>query len=151
MEYKGLDKINQKLLSLLIEDSRISYAEMARQTHLSRVAVRERINNMIEEGIISRFTTVVAAEKVGYPLAVFLEITVEPHLLEKIAEQLGTKERIKVVYQLTGAATLHVQAFLENPDALAKFLQKEVYPIEGIKNVESYMLLKKFKSDLTVR
>ncbi|HCX78336.1 MAG TPA: AsnC family transcriptional regulator, partial [Firmicutes bacterium] len=59
MDFKNLDSINQKILDLLTKDSRISYAEIARQTHLSRVAVRERINNLISAGIITQFTTVV--------------------------------------------------------------------------------------------
>jgi len=151
MDFQNIDHINQKLLELLSENSRISYAEMARQTHLSRVAVRERINNMVKKGIISEFTTVVSANRIGFPLSVFLEVEVEPRMLYHVAERLGAQDRVKIVYQMTGSTALHVHAFLEDSDALATFLQNQVYTIEGVNNVQSSILLKSFKSDLTIR
>ena len=51
-----LDKTDIRILKLLANDSRISYAEIAREVHLSRMAVRERVMKMLEEGIIERFT-----------------------------------------------------------------------------------------------
>lgn len=51
-----LDNINTKILQLLTEDSRQSYQEIADIVNLSRSAVNKRINQMLEEGIIKRFT-----------------------------------------------------------------------------------------------
>lgn len=150
MNFSNLDSINQKILELLIKDSRISYAEIARQTHLSRVAVRERINNLIDEGIITQFTTVIQAEKVGFPLSVFLEVGVEPKKMTSIAKSLAAQDKVKIIYQMTGSTALHVHAFMENNDSLVDFLQQHVYTIDGITNVEISMLLKRFKSDLTI-
>lgn len=150
MEFSNLDAINIKILQLLTKDSRISYAELARQTHLSRVAVRERIYSMTKKGIISQFTTVVHADKVGFPLSVFLEVEVEPQKMASVAKSLAAQERVKIIYQMTGSTALHVHAFLEDADALAEFLQNDVYVIDGVSNVESFMLLKRFKSDLTI-
>ena len=150
MNFKNLDSINQKILDLLTKDSRISYAEIARQTHLSRVAVRERINNLISDGIITQFTTVVQAEKVGFPLSVFLEVGVEPNKMISVAKSLVAQDKVKIVYQMTVSTALHVHAFMEDNDSLVDFLQKHVYTIDGITNVGISMLLKRFKSDLTV-
>ena len=51
-----LNKIDMDILSLLANDCRVSYAEIAREVHLSRMAVRERVMKMTEEGIIEKFT-----------------------------------------------------------------------------------------------
>ena len=42
-----LDKTDIRILKLLANDSRISYAEIAREVHLSRMAVRERVMKML--------------------------------------------------------------------------------------------------------
>ena len=60
-----LDKTDIRILKLLANDSRISYAEIAREVHLSRMAVRERVMKMLEEGIIERFTVQLNSKKVG--------------------------------------------------------------------------------------
>ncbi|HCX78337.1 MAG TPA: AsnC family transcriptional regulator, partial [Firmicutes bacterium] len=60
------------------------------------------------------------------------------------------QDKVKIVYQMTGSTALHVHAFMEDNDSLVDFLQKHVYTIDGITNVEISMLLKRFKSDLTV-
>lgn len=150
MHFKGLDEVNRKILEHLTEDSRISYAELARKIHLSRVAVRERINNMIKEGIISQFTTVVNASKVGYPVPAFLEIEVQPEKIQGVIAELKAKDEIKTIYQKTGSAAVQAHAFLESTEQLNEFLQEEVYLIEGIEDVDCHLLLRCFKSDLTI-
>ena len=69
-----LDKTDIRILKLLANDSRISYAEIAREVHLSRMAVRERVMKMLEEGIIERFTVQLNSKKVGLDTPVFLQI-----------------------------------------------------------------------------
>ena len=67
-----LDKTDIKILKLLANDSRISYAEIAREVHLSRMAVRERVMKMVEEGVVERFTVQLDSKKVGLNTPVFL-------------------------------------------------------------------------------
>jgi len=150
LRFKGLDEVNRKILEHLTEDSRISYAELARKIHLSRVAVRERINNMIKEGIISQFTTVVNASKVGYPVPAFLEIEVRPEKIQGVISELKNKDEIKAIYQKTGSTAVQAHAFLESTEKLNEFLQEEVYLIEGIEGVDCQLLLSCFKSDLNI-
>ena len=68
-----LDKTDIKILKLLANDSRISYAEIAREVHLSRMAVRERVMKMVEEGVVERFTVQLDSKKVGLNTPVFLK------------------------------------------------------------------------------
>lgn len=57
-----LDATDYAILEILKEDGRCSYSDIAEQVHLSRVAVRERINTMKENGIILGFTIVIDAK-----------------------------------------------------------------------------------------
>ena len=43
-----MDETDYEILEILKGDGRCSYSDIAEQVHLSRVAVRERINNMKE-------------------------------------------------------------------------------------------------------
>ena len=47
-----MDPVDRKIVALLMENARLPIAEIARQVHLSRVAVRERLNRLVEEKFI---------------------------------------------------------------------------------------------------
>ena len=43
MYLDGLDKLDQKIIQLLIENARISYSDIGEEIEISRVAVKARI------------------------------------------------------------------------------------------------------------
>lgn len=79
-----LDETDKKILSILHEEGRISYTDLGKRVGLSRVAVQTRINNLMEEGIIEKFTAVINPVKVGIPVSVFFNVEVEPKYLEAV-------------------------------------------------------------------
>lgn len=141
-----LDKTDIRILKLLANDSRISYAEIAREVHLSRMAVRERVMKMLEEGIIERFTVQLDSKKVGLDTAIFLKIKIVPNMLDDVANELSKHPKIESIYAMTGKNELHVHAFVENVQALQKFIFEEVYKIDGITEVDYNIMVKKYKS-----
>jgi Lrp/AsnC family leucine-responsive transcriptional regulator len=146
-----LDKIDRKIIELLTQDARMSMAEIARKVHLSRVAVRERVNRLVDKGVIQEFTTVVDSAALGYSIHAFFEIEVIPTQLEQVAKELAKREQVTVVYQMTGSTTLHVHAFLKDTRDLATFLKEHIYSIPGVVNVSTNLLLQGFKSVLSFR
>ncbi len=69
---KKVDATNRKILGLLMENARISYAEIGRCVHLSRVAVRDRIKQMEDDGgVITQYSAIVDRSALGLDLAVF--------------------------------------------------------------------------------
>jgi len=85
----SLDNHNLKILRMLIEDSRTSLTEVSRNAGLSRCAVKNRIEKLFNEGIISGSTVVLNSSLVGFRRTVFFEFKTNPHepwlakLLEK--------------------------------------------------------------------
>ncbi len=148
---KRVDATDRKILGLLAENARISYAEIGRQVHLSRVAVRDRIKQMEEDGVIVKYSAIIDRTALGLDLAVFLEIEVLPSRIEAVASQLAKMKEITIVYQMTGPTILHVHIFIENSDKLSKFLNDKVYPLEGVTRTSVYMLLKEYKTDLSIK
>lgn len=145
MEYR-LDETDNKILDLLSMDSRLSYAELGRLVNLSRVSVRERVNKLIESGIIERFSVIINPKKVGLNLSVFFEIDVHPHKLEEVAKALAQNNHVLSVNQMTGPSRIHAHAALRDNIHLQQFLVQAVYSLPGINSVNSYVLLRGFKS-----
>ncbi|MFG6149887.1 Lrp/AsnC family transcriptional regulator [Halobacillus sp. B23F22_1] len=141
-----IDETDKKILELLIEDGRLSYAEIGKELELSRVAVRSRVNQLIECGVIEKFTAVVNSEKVGKEVSAFFEVDCEPRALVEVAENLANNPYVASCYQMTGPSTLHMHVLVSDFTELESFINKELYALQGITRVESHILLRRFKS-----
>lgn len=140
------DELDKKILEKLIENGRMSYVDIGKELNLSRVAVRDRIKAMMDEGIIERFTVVVNSEKVGKNVSAFFEVDCEPAHLVKVAEALAENPNVASCYQMTGPSTLHMHVLVSDFAQLENFVNNELYALEGITRVESHILLRRFKS-----
>ncbi|WP_053362303.1 Lrp/AsnC family transcriptional regulator [Bacillus sp. FJAT-27251] len=141
-----MDHIDMKILDLLMQNGRASYVDIAKGLGLSRVAVRERVNKLMDEGVIEQFTVVINSSKVGKEVSAFFNIDCDPGSLVKVAEALAENPNVASCYQMTGPSTLHTHVLVDNFQALERFINEELYALEGITRVDSQILLRRFKS-----
>jgi DNA-binding Lrp family transcriptional regulator len=144
--FNKLDLIDQEILKLLSENSRMSYVEIGKRVNLSRVAVKSRMEALEKEGIIERFSIVINPEKVGRMISAFFDIEAEPRLLLEVAQKITDLEAVTDVYQMTGSSNLHVHATLELNEDLERFLREELYPIQGIVKIDCNVIVSRFKT-----
>lgn len=144
-----IDDVDKKILQELINNSRMSYSDIAEKVHLSRVSVRERVIKLKQSGIIKRFTVFIDSAEIGLKTSVFFDIEVKANKILSVAKTLAEFSEVTIVYQTTGATSLHVHAQLENLDSIGDFMHNKLYSIDGITNVNSHILLKRYKSLLT--
>lgn len=149
MRFKNIDATDQKILKHLSENGRMSNAEIGRLLDLSRAAVRERINTLIEMGVIQRFTIVVDPRKAGTSLSVYFNIEVEWSKLDSVVDTLVKYEEMTNVYQMSGGPHLHSHAMLDDPDHVERFML-ELQKIDGITDVKSELLLRRFKEQYSI-
>lgn len=71
-----MDAIDLQILSVLREDGRAAWAELARQVGLSGPSVQERVKRLEEKGIISGFYARVNPEKVGLGVSAVVGVRV---------------------------------------------------------------------------
>ncbi|MFD1039932.1 Lrp/AsnC family transcriptional regulator [Virgibacillus byunsanensis] len=141
-----LDDTDKKIIELLTDNGRMSYVDIGKELGLSRVSVRERVQHLAKDGVIEKFTVVVNSEKFGKQVSAFFEVDCEPGSLVKVAEALANNPSVASCYQMTGPSTLHMHVLVEDSDDLEKFINNELYALEGITRVESHILLRRFKS-----
>lgn len=141
-----MDKKDQRILELLVGNGRMSYVDIGKELGLSRVAVRERVNQLIEEGVIEGFSAVINSEKVGKQVSAFFEVDCEPSSLVEVAQNLADNPSVASCYQMTGPSTLHMHVLVEDFKKLESFINEELYSLEGITRVESHILLRRFKN-----
>lgn len=78
-----IDDIDKQLLQLLQTQARLSITELAERVNLSATPCARRIKRLEEANIITGYHTRTDAQKLGYPLAVFIAISMDRHTAER--------------------------------------------------------------------
>jgi|Go1ome_4_1110791.scaffolds.fasta_scaffold18667_1 Lrp/AsnC family leucine-responsive transcriptional regulator len=151
MKSNTLDRADQQILDILIENSRTSLIEIADRVGLSRVAVKNRMDVLEQKGVIERYTIVLNPEKVGRNVSVFFDLQVQPAHLREVADRLIEEEAVTDVYLMTGPGKLHVHAVLEMNQDLEHFVLEKLYPLPGIEHISSDIIVSRIKTRKGIR
>ena len=94
------DKVDEKIINFLKEDSRESFVDIGKKLKLSESAVRRRVKNLVDSGTIKRFTVEVGEENATSAIVLIsVDSTTET---SKVSEKLAKLEGVKIVYEITG-------------------------------------------------
>ena len=93
-----LDELDVKILTLLQEDGRQSFREIAKNTHTSVPTIASRVERMQQLGIIKRFTVDIDQEKIeGHQTAVLI-IDVKPSESQAIVSRLSGLDEVVEIF-----------------------------------------------------
>lgn len=146
-----LDDIDRQLLSILRENGRASYTDLAKEVGLSRVAVQTRINTLIENGTIERFSCILNPEKLGISVSAFFNVEVQPKYLAIVADTLAEEPEVTSLYHMTGPSKLHMHGLFKSNDEMEQFMKEKLYVLPGIQSVDCQVLIKRYKSRMGMR
>src|SRR5687767_13776933 len=86
---KRMDAIDRKILSLLVEDGRRTYDDIARRVSLSAPSVKRRVDRMRKQGALEGFTAVVDHGAMGWNTEALVELFYRPGTtLDEVTETL---------------------------------------------------------------
>jgi DNA-binding Lrp family transcriptional regulator len=151
IENGQIDDIDRKIISALHANGRISYTDLAKDIGLSRVAVQARINTLMEEGVIERFTAVINPEKIGITVSAFFNVEVEPKYLHEAADRLADEPVVTSLYHMTGPSKLHMHGLFTSNQEMETFMREKLYPLPGIMGVDCQVLINRYKSRMGMR
>lgn len=100
-----LDDVDHKILAILAEDGRESYAALGERVGLSTAAVKRRVDRMRREGSIRRFTVDVEPAALGWTLEAFVELHCEGRVPPaRMREMVTTIPEVVEAWTVTGEA-----------------------------------------------
>lgn len=125
-ENGDIDAIDIRILEALVDDARISVAELARAVGLSRPSVSERVKRLEEAGVIEGYTLRINPKALGLPLAVWLRIRPVPGQLHKVADILQKMPEIVECDRITGADCFLARAHVRSVDDLESLIDQVI-------------------------
>jgi Lrp/AsnC family transcriptional regulator, leucine-responsive regulatory protein len=97
-----MDEINSRILTLLQEDARISYAELGREVGLTAPAVAERVRRLEADGIITGYHAEIDLEKAGRGMVAFVRLTSPHELGRQLSELVREIPEVLEFHHVTG-------------------------------------------------
>ena len=94
------DKIDEKIIGYLKEDSRESFVDIGKKLKLSESAIRRRVKNLVDSGTIKKFTLELGEE--NSTSAIVLVSVDSATDTSKVSLKLAKLEGVKTVYEITG-------------------------------------------------
>jgi Lrp/AsnC family transcriptional regulator for asnA, asnC and gidA len=129
-----LDDKDRRILNLLQENSRTSYMHIADELGVSEATVRYRVKNLIENGVISRFTVLLNPRKIGYPITGILLVKIAPDHFDEASKQISALDETRHVLQNTGEYNIVAVVKARSLEHLGD-LRKTVEAIPGIREL----------------
>ncbi len=94
------DKIDEKIIDFLRNDSRESFVDIGKKLKLSESAVRRRVKNLVSSGTIKKFTLEVGdANTTSAIVLISVDSTMDT---SKVSTKLTKLQGVKTVYEITG-------------------------------------------------
>lgn len=138
------DNTDRRILSLLMDDARISYLEIARECGISGPAVHQRMSRLKEAGVISGFHLMLNPKGMGYMTCAFIGIQVNltsNSTHEEVFEKIRQIPEIVECHHISGKYSLLVKVFTRNNEHLKKVIVEKIQSIPEITYTESFISL----------
>jgi len=134
--FKIMDIIDQKILELLKENSRISFNKISENINKTEATVRRRVKRLKDEGIIQKFT-------IDYDIdtgqKIYATIKIEPDFkdVKRILKELLSIEEVSNIWRLSGDCGLLLKVDLDSIEKFNPLIEDKISQITGIKIIET--------------
>lgn len=142
------DSTDWKILTHLQDNARLSNVELAQAVHLSPSPCLNRVRNLEESGIISRYVTLLDPIELGLKVSVFISVTLEKQVesaLDVFERAIKARPEVMECYLMTGDADYLLRVVVPDVQALERFILDFLTRIPGVGNIRSSFALKQVK------
>lgn len=128
------DAVDVHIISLLAQNGRISFADIANKVKLSQVAVKNRISTLLKEGILLIRGALNANR--FYTMSAGIQIEADSKTVEKLINRFEKKQEVYHLAKRSGRYSLAVGVLGHDIENIQEFVENEVRSFPGVKNLE---------------
>lgn len=136
------DKIDLKILSILMHDAKKTYAEIGKELFISGGTVHVRIKKLMDAKVILNSQLKVDYGKLGYDITSFLGIYLEKSkMYDDVSQKLGEIPEILEAHYTTGVYSIFAKIICKDTDHLRRIISDQIQQINGIQRTETFISL----------
>lgn len=137
-----IDELDKKILTLIQQNARVPFLEVARECDVSGAAIHQRVQKLVSMGVIKGSCFLFDPKMIGYSTCAYIGIFLEKagyyHQVVKELEKIP--EIIQCSYT-TGNYSMFIKVYARDNEHLKKILSDQLQKIEGIARTETFISL----------
>ena len=145
-----LDKKDEKILSELKKNARQPTKNISKKVNIPRVTVHDRIQKMVQNGIIKLFTVKTDYKKIDLPTNVFVFVAITPNNIthRDLANRISKLPGVLEVHMITGEYDLLIKVKGENIEEIGKIVIDKIRLMEGVSKSFTSVCLETIKEEM---
>ena len=124
---ENIDALDLKILGIISVNARIPFKDVAAVCGVSRAAIHQRVQRLIEAGVITGSGYTVCPKSIGYSTCTYVGIKLERgSMYKRVAAELDKIPEIVECHFTTGPYTLLVKRFSRDNEHLMDLLNNRI-------------------------
>ncbi len=137
-----IDNLDKKILGILSQNARIPFKDVAAECGVSRAAIHQRVQRLIEEGVITGSGFDVNPKSLGYSTCTYVGIILEKgSMYKEVVERLQHIPEIVECHFTTGPYTMLAKLYARDNEQLMDLLNNQMQTIPGVVSTETLISL----------
>jgi DNA-binding Lrp family transcriptional regulator len=132
-----MDELDREIVSILRQDARTPYTEIAEEVNISEGTVRNRVERLLEEGVIERFTVATRTGNVKAMIEVEVDIDVDT---AAVSEGIAEWEEVDFVWQVSGEEDIVVVVDATDTESVNDLITR-ARGMEDVMNTKTRLIL----------
>ena len=142
-----LDSANRAIIEQLQADGRRSYAAIASAVGLSEAAVRQRVQRLLDSGVM-QIVAVTDPMQLGFTRQAMVGVRADGDLAD-VADKLAALPEVDYVVVTAGSFDLLVEVVCNDDQHLLALLNNAIRAVPGVRDSETFVYLKLAKQTYT--
>ena len=140
MGHHNLDQLDEQILELIAPNARLPFLEVARICGVSGAAIHQRIQKLINLGIIKGSVFTLEPEKLGYDTSAYIGLYLkDAEKKQEVIKKLEDIPEITECYTTTGKYDLFIKVFAKNNSSLMHLIHDKLQPL-GLSRTETLII-----------
>jgi len=148
-----IDELDEKILKLITRNARIPFLEVARECGVSGAAIHQRVQRLLNVGVISGSEFVVNPQKLGYNTCAYMGIYLDKTKFHtQVVDALRNIPEVVECHYVTGTYAIFVKIQTKTNKHLKYLIDEELKNVEGIARTETFISLEMdFKRQVPIK
>ena len=137
-----IDSLDKKILSILSKNARIPFKDVAAECGVSRAAIHQRVQHLVEGGIVTGSGFHINPKSLGYSTCTYVGLNLERGSMYKdVVERLDQIPEVVECHFTTGPYTMLVKLYAKDNEQLMDLLNARLQEIPGVVSTETLISL----------
>ncbi|WP_077197446.1 Lrp/AsnC family transcriptional regulator [Prevotella ihumii] len=137
-----IDKLDKKILGILSHNARIPFKDVAAECGVSRAAIHQRVQHLIENGVITGSSFSINPKSLGYTTCTYVGLNLERgSMYKEVVERINKIPEVIECHFTTGPYTSLVKLYAKDNEQLMDLLNNKLQTIPGVMSTETLISL----------